>query len=289
MPTVKKQIVRKRRVTRSKNVVNRIAPIHFEEDEGISINLYGKSGTGKTTLCSTFPGPILMLICSALKKPGELRSIDTAANRKRIKTVVLEKSGELKDIIEHVTETGKYNTVALDNATGLQDLILKEILGLEELPAQGSWGMAKQQEWGQVALQMKESLRALLNLDCNRVIIAQERAFNTDDDNDLLMPYVASALSPSVTGWLNPACDYVCQTFIQQKMVVKKIRVGKKVVEKISRTKGVDYCLRTAPDATFTTKFRIPKGGSLPEYIVDPSYDKIKENGGSKRIISDNP
>ncbi len=276
MPTIKKQSVRKKkRVVKSKNVIERIAPIYFDEDDGISINLYGKSGTGKTTLCGTFPGPILMVICSSLKKPGELRSINTAANRKKIKTVVLEKSSELKDIVEHVTESGNYATVALDNATGLQDLILKEVLGLEELPAQGSWGMAKQQEWGQVALQMKESLRALLNLDCNRVIIAQERAFNTDNDNDLLMPYVASALSPSVTGWLNPACDYVCQTFIQQKTVVKNVTIGKKKIQKTSRAKGVDYCLRTAPDPTFTTKFRIPKGGSLPEYIVDPTYAKI--------------
>ena len=280
MPKVKKQIVRKtkKRVTKkATNVIDRIAPINFDEDEGISINLYGKSGTGKTTLWSTFPKPILAIVCSALKKPGELRSINTAANRKTIKQVTLEKSDELKELIEYQQETNTFKTIVLDHATGLQDLLLKEILGLEELPAQGSWGMAQQQDWGQCSLQSKELLRSVLNLFCNRVIIAQERSFNTEGDEELLMPFVASALTPSITGWLGPACDYVCQTFIQQKTIDKKIRVGGKSITKSVRTKGVDYCLRTAPDPTYTTKFRVPKGGVLPEFVVDPSYEKIKK------------
>jgi hypothetical protein len=265
----------KKRRSKSKSAVDRIAPISF--DDSLRVNLYGRSGTGKTTFWSTFPKPILAVICSGCARPGELRSINTVANRKVVKQVALEKTDDVRELIDFQREEGQFKTVVLEHATGLQDLTLKEILGLEELPAQGSWGMAKQQEWGQCALQMKETLRALLGLECNVVIVAQEREFNVESEGDLIMPYVASALTPSVTGWLNPACDYIWQTFLRQKTEERQIRVGKKTIAKQQKVKGVDYCLRTGPDAVYTTKFRVPKGRTLPDVIVDPDYAKVNK------------
>lgn len=251
-----------------------------DQEEGIKINLYGKSGTGKTTLWATFPKPIHAFICSGGKKPGELRSIDTPENRKLITPEIIQESTDISKRIDG--GIGHCKTVVLEHATGLQDLVLKEILGLDELPAQLSWGIARQQDWGQCALQLKEILRALLNLDQNVVIIAQERSFNTDNDgaqsSGIIMPYVAGALTPSVVGWLNPACDYICQTFIRQKVIEREIQVGKKMVKKRVPVPGqVEYCLRTGPDAVYTTKFRLPKrkGSTLPQEIVDPDYGKL--------------
>jgi hypothetical protein len=265
-------------VKKTDSVIDRIGPIGFEGNEGIKINLYGRSGTGKTTLWATFPKPILAIICSGGKKSGELRSINTAEYRKTIKQVVIEKTDEIRELCDYQDREEKFATVVLDHATGLQDITLKEILGLDELPAQGSWGMAKQQDWGQCALQMKEMLRALLSLSSNVVIVAQEREFNNDTESELLMPFVGSALTPSVTGWLNPACDYICQTFIRQRTTVKSTKIGEKVIKTVEAIKGkVDYCLRTAPDSVFTTKFRMPRGTELPECIVDPNFDKIME------------
>lgn len=277
MPVIKKQSMAKS-VKKTDSVIDRIGPIGFEGNEGIKINLYGRSGTGKTTLWATFPKPILAIICSGGKKSGELRSINTAEYRKTIKQVVIEKTDEIRELCDYQDREEKFATVVLDHATGLQDITLKEILGLDELPAQGSWGMAKQQDWGQCALQMKEMLRALLSLSSNVVIVAQEREFNNDTESELLMPFVGSALTPSVTGWLNPACDYICQTFIRQRTTVKSTKIGEKVIKTVEAIKGkVDYCLRTAPDSVFTTKFRMPRGTELPECIVDPNFDKIME------------
>jgi hypothetical protein len=80
-------------------------------------------------------------------------------------------------------------------------------------------------------------------------------------------------------GWLNPACDYICQMFIRERTGKKKVKVKvgdkEKEIEQIVKLGGVDYCLRTAPDAVYTTKFRLPKGHALPECIVDPDYDKL--------------
>lgn len=274
MPKVTKQ----KPTTRGKrtgSVIDRIAPIGFNKERGIKLNLYGRSGTGKTTLWATFPKPILALVCSGGNKPGELLSINTPAYRKSIRQVILEKSDDVGELVNYQNNGAEFQTLVLDHATGLQDLVLKEVLGLEEIPAQLSWGLATQQQYGQVALQMKERLRSLLNLDCNIVIVAQEREFNTDTQSDLLMPFVASALTPSIVGWLNPACDYLCQTFIRSKIEEKEVKVGNKMVKTQQRGSGVEYCLRTAPHDVYTTKFRLPKGTPLPDEIVDPTFEKL--------------
>lgn len=277
MPKIAKQSasVRKKKTVRKKGVIDRIQPIGFDDDEGIKITLYGKSGTGKTTLWSSFPSPILAIICSGGSRPGELRSINTPENKKRIKAVTIEESSEIAELVEHQKETEQFKTIVLDHSSGLQDLKLKEILGIEELPAQLGWGVAQQQDWGQCALQVKETLRSLLSLSCNVVIIAQEREFNTDrDSDDLILPYVGAALTPSITGWLNPACDYIAQTFIRNKVIKKRRKVGKKVVVTEQKGEGVEYCLRVGPDEVFTTKFRVP-GGVTENIIVDPDFEKI--------------
>lgn len=266
MPKVKKQTVKRPRRS-SKGVIGRIAPIRLTE-HGMKLNIYGRSGTGKTTLACTFPKPLLLI--------GAEDGTRSVHNVKGVDFVRIQDSGELTELTEHVADS-KYETVVLDSASALQDMILKEILGIDKLPAQGSWGMAARDKWGQCALQTKERLRALLDLSLHIIIVAQEREFNTDGEGDLLMPFVASALAPSVTGWLNPACDYIGQMFLRQEVVEKEIKIGKKKVKRKQRGKTVEYCLRTAPDPVFTTKFRLPKGQPLPDVVVDPDYVKINK------------
>lgn len=277
MPKVVKQESRpKPRKTGS--VVDRIQPIGSEE-RGRRFLIYGRSGTGKTTLWATFPGPILMIICSGGAKPGEEQSIDTPEYRKKISRVVLSSVSEMSELVDHVRETGKYGTVVLDHGSGFQDMTLKEILGLDELPAQKGWGMATQQQYGQSSLQCKESFRALMNLDTNVVIVAQERQFGEGDssggDDSVIQPTVGAAMSPSVVGWLNPACDCVVRTFIRPKMVEKPSKVNKGKMIKGRDGSKMEFCLLTGVSDLYHTKFRVPKGHHLPEVIVDPTYDKI--------------
>lgn len=281
MPAIKKQT----RVTRRKksgSVVDRISPISFD-DIGIKINLYGRSGTGKTTLWGTFPGKILAIVCSGSKQSAEeLRSLNTPAMRKKVDQVVLQSSMEIDELVDYAQDS-KYKTVVLDHITDFQGLILQEILQLDKIPEQLSWGLATQQQYGQCTLQLKEHLRKLLNLTCNVVLIGQQREYGTsDDDSELAMPYVAASLTPSGVGWLNPACSYICQTFIRSKTIEKQIKIGDKTQTTKVKTGDMEYCLRTGPHSVFTTKFRVPKGTKLPDAIVNPSYDKIMEliNGG---------
>jgi hypothetical protein len=245
---------------------------------GIHALVYGQSGSGKTTLAATFPAPILWLVCSGGNRPGELKSIDTAANRKRITPRIV---STVIGFAELIADAGSHATVVLDHASGLSDLILREILGLEKLPEQKGWGMATQQQYGQLGLQCKEAFRSLLNLPQNVVILAQERTFGGRDDGmdpDIVHPTVGAALTPSVTGWLNPACDYIMQTFKKPKYKEVTAPGGKGTM--MLKDRGVEYCLRVGPHELFQTKFRRPWDGTpLPESIVldDPgkSYEKI--------------
>lgn len=253
-----------------------IEPISFE-DECLRVLLYGESGTGKTTFWGTFPGPILAIVCSGGNRTGELRSLNTPEMKKKVKRLTLDDSSKMAELIPYLQE-GKFKTVVLDHVSGLQDLILKEILGLDELPAQKHWGLATQQQYGQCTQQTKEYCRALLNLNSHIVIIGQERTFGGREegfDGEVISPTRGVAVTPSLAGWLNPACDYVLQAFKRPKMIETVTKVGKKQVKTRKRGKGVEYCLRCEPHDIYYTKFRIPRGKEIPDVLVDPSYDKL--------------
>ena len=259
------------------SVVDRIeSGVSFDESDGIKIILYGRSGSGKTTVWSSFPGPILAVVCSGGMKPGELRSIPVEY-RKKVHPVTISSSLEFKELIEHQEATNKYKTVVLDHVTGFQDKILAELLDMDELPAQKSWGLANQQTYGTMSLQAKQMFRQAFSLDCNVVFVGQERENGTEGDSELITPHVGIALTPSLAGWLYPAADYVCHTFIRPKMVEKVVKIGGKNVTSEVRGKGVEYCLRVGPHDSYITKFRAPKGSELPDVIVDADYDKIME------------
>lgn len=295
MPTVKKQQPKRKRPAKKKSVkskpagkrkktgtaVDRIQSLGYSSDRKLKLNLYGRSGTGKTTFWATFPEKILALICSGGGvNSGEGLSIDTPENRSRIDTVPITSSEDITELVNHQSSTGEYETIVLDHASGLQEVILCEILGipLDEIPPQMSWGIASQQEWGEVALQMKTRLRQILNLsNCHVVVVAQEREFEPSESDEIIAPYVASALTPSVVGWLNQACDQICSTHIRRQMKKVKKKVGGKTVERVEDTGKVEYCLRVLPDPIFTTKFRIPKDKAkeVPGSVVDPSFDKL--------------
>lgn len=277
MPIVKKQSPKGVTVKKSKSVIDRINSIGTDE-EFLKILLYGASGTGKTSFWSTMPGPILALITSGGNKTGELRSINTPENRKKIKQVTIQESSEIIEVIDYVKSSGAFKTIVSDHVSGLQDLILKEILGIDEIPAQKGWGLATQQQYGQCTQQCKEYLRALLNLDANIVIIGQERTFNGKDDgiaSDIIQPTVGVAVAPSLAGWLNPACDFILQTYKRPRMITKTSKIAGKEIKTQSRGSGVDYCIRCEPHDTFITKFRVPKGVKIPTSIVDPTYEKL--------------
>jgi hypothetical protein len=259
------------------SVIDRIRPIGFEEDEGIKVLVWGESGSGKTTFWSTFPRPILCIVVSGGNKSGEARSIDTAENRKVISAVSLDHTDEAIDLTTYAAQTGLFKTVVIDHVTGFQDKVLSQITG-KPIPEQKTWGTASQQQYGQATSQCKDLFRGILNLPINVVFVGQERVNKgvaNDEDSESIKPTVGVNLMPQLAGWVNCAVDYIVQTFKRNKTEKRMIGVGKTQVEQIVTLRQIEYCLRTGPDSTYTTKFRVPKGHYLPDTVPDPSYDKL--------------
>ncbi len=283
MPIVGKQsdkVVDPRKIT---NPLDRIMSVQKVDSGGIKLSLYGKPKTGKTRLISTFPKPVLII--------GSEDGTRSIRNVPDVDFLPLMNSGEVRVIIDRLkagTAGKDYRSVGLDTASRLNDMILAEILGIEELPAQKGWGMASRDQYGQCSLQLKTILRELLSLPQNVVITAHERNFNDEGGggSDMLTPTVGSALSASVCNWLNGAVEYVCQTFIRNK--TEEVELSEGITTSMATGKG-EYCLRTGPHAAYMTGFRVPVGVELPELIVNPTYQKIIDLVNGKILTSNKP
>ncbi len=272
MPKIVKQsrTSSKRRI---KSAVDRIAAVKLSGSKD-KINFYGVSGSGKTTLACTYPKPLLII--------GAEDGTRSVHNIKGVDFVRLTECIELNEILDHVRAGDKYKSIVMDTITSFQAMNISELAGLEDIPVQGSWGMASRDHWGKCALQTKEYIRRILRLAedgvCHTIILAQERTFGIGEDaDDILTPSVMSALTPSTVGWMNPECDYIAQTYKRQSTETVRIKIGGKTKERSHKTDQVEFCLRVAPHPVYTTKFRVPRGQILPEAIVDPNYNKIQK------------
>lgn len=242
--------------------------------------LYGRSGTGKTTLASTYPKPILYL---NIVDNGE----ESISDVEDIDVVDINTS---EDLLEQIlwmhkkASRGKliYKTVVLDTMTQLQGILVRELAEKEKLKIKkgkpGDFGTLTRQHWGQIAgdlIKVIMDIRALEEV--NAVFIAQERVFNAgdeeDDGMDSIAPEVGTKLMPSVNKDLCASVNIVGNTFIRIKVTKTKDKKNLKTIKKIEKI----YCLRLGPNEVYTTKIRKPKGIEAPDYIEDPSYRKLKK------------
>lgn len=252
----------------------------------LSLLLYGESGSGKTTTWASFPGPILCIVCSGGKLAGEFKSINTKEHREKIRGVVCNGGDQVLEQLEEAA-TGKYQTVVLDHATGLQEVLLRDELGLDEVQLQKSYGFTNKDAYQEMARKTKETLFRLLSIpDCHRVIVCQEKDHNQyaqessdeSSDDSTLKPCIGGAVSTSVIKWLNPACDYILQAYKRPVTVEKVTKVGTKNVTTRKKTGEIEYCLRCKPNETFITKFRVPRGHELTDLVIgveDSAFDRI--------------
>lgn len=244
-----------------------------------STALYGRSGSGKTTLAATWPKPILFL--NILDNGTD--SISDYPDDE-IEVVDITTSDELKDLILWCHKKAnkgrlKYRTIVLDTLSQLQGILVNELGEQKGLSKKGKkagdFGTLTKQDWGSIAGDLKSAVMDIRNLPVESVFIAQERIFNAGDEEDdglsQLEPEVGPKLMPSVKNDLNASVSIIGNTFIRIK--VTKERDERK---RLKKTVTKQYCLRLGPNPVYTTKIRKPKGVEAPDYIVDPTFRKIK-------------
>ena len=235
-----------------------------------SWTIYGRSGTGKTTLASTFPGPALLV---DIRDEGT----DSVQDVKGLKVLEIETWGDLQDLYWYLhSNPGKFSTVILDTITQAQQILVEEIgesKGLKN-KAPGEWGTLTKQDWGTVASELKSWITNMRSLPMEVVFLAQDRTFNIAEEEDSegqIDPEVGPRLSPSVMSHLCAAVSMIGNTFIRER--IKKVKIGGKTKEKSVK----EYCIRLGPNPYYITKLRKPRSIELPDFLTNPTYEDILE------------
>lgn len=243
----------------------------------VSAALYGRSGTGKTTLAASWPKPILYL---NIADNGE----ESISDIEDLDVVDITTSDELLEQVLWLAKKanrGKliYKTIILDTMTQLQSMLVRELVEKEKINTKkkrpGDFGTLTRRHWGLIAGDLIKVIMDIRALPVNSVFIAQERVFNSGDEEndgaDALAPEVGTKLMPSVNKDLCASVNIVGNTFIRIKVTKVKDPDTKKITREIEK----QFCLRLGPNEVYTTKIRKPKGIEAPDYIIDPTFRKI--------------
>lgn len=265
---------------RSSTTAGRSLPVRRagSATKGRAYAIYGRAGTGKTTLSGTFPGRILLL---DLNDRGD----DSVSDVDDLDVMDVSDPDDLDDAYWFLKKNpSKYRTVVIDTVTQLQQMFVERIAERKNskkkggtTKAAGDWGTMTKQDWGEVAAEMKTEITRFRDLPMEVVFLAQDRVFGGEDDDEggFLEAEVGPRLSPSVNKHLCAAVHVIGNTFLRLKKIKKKTEKNGK--EKIVTTEKIVYCLRVGPNPVYTTKVRKPKDIDVPEYIENPSYDDILE------------
>lgn len=236
-----------------------------------SFLFYGRSGTGKTTVSATFPGPRLLIDVND-RGTDSIADTDTDVIQVTSWSMLDDVYWDMKDNPARYT---KYKTLIVDTVSQAQGMAIEHVLTKKKKSADraGDWGVMSQREWGEVAQLMKSMIINYRDLPFIVVFLAQDRVSKEgdEDDNELddIMPEIGPSLSPSVAKNLCAAVYVIGNTFIRRKIDVKEVN-GKKV-----EREKMQYCMRIGPHPICLTKVRKPKAVTIPAVIVDPGYDDI--------------
>lgn len=263
------------------SILSQAIPIEELASSPIKIVIYGDNRVGKSYLACQFPKPLLLMSL----EPNATGGAKSITKFKNVTYLRVESSDKALRLASELRQNNPFKTVVIDSATSLQDIILKEILNLPEVPDMNSWGMATMDNYRARSEKTRETLRPFLNLDCHTVITAKQRDHNALADmkpritkGAQIESFFAADLGGATVGWLHDACDYICQLVIQKEVVTRKRinPISKKEIEEEVETGKIIRRLRTMYHPNYAAGFRAPDPTKVPEYIDDPTYDKIQ-------------
>ncbi len=266
MPATRKKKKVARRKTRRKAPVQRSilsgAKPLTQVETNIVMLVYGRSGSGKTHFSSTFPTPSLLIDCNE-------GGTDTIADREDIDHVLITNWDEFDALYWELADGTDYVSIIIDQITALQDFSMTEI---RRKAKKGPDDVFSTRNWGQMGGLLKTGLEQMRDLkhQYNVCFIAHERVFDNagDDEDDVIIPSVSARLIPSVVPFIEGAVDTIGGTFIRERWVG----------EGDEQEAVAEYCMRIGPQQYYATKIRRPaSAGSLPDVIVNPTFQKIKD------------
>lgn len=259
----------------------------------IKMLIYGQNRVGKTYLACSFPKPLL-LVSFEPTESGGATSVTGIDGVSYLHLTSSQKGYQLCDEMNRL-KTFPFQTVAVDSVTSYQDVHLREILGIEKLPEQLSFGAVSGDQYRERAERTKEGLRPFANLPCHVVFLAKERDHNppkeekTNPRTGKTQPdmrprflrgiqqesFISADLGGGTVGWLQDVCDYIGRLYFDKEVrTYEKMVAGKKETY-TEETGQFVRCLRTLYHPNFAAGMR-SSHGNVPEAIEEPTYEKIQ-------------
>ena len=234
----------------------------LDMDTPTIITLYGRPGTGKTTISCTLPKPLLLI---DVKDKGTDSGKREDLEPGDITVFGLESFDEIYDIYDYLEENpDRFKSVVIDHMTALQDFCYGKVMD-EEGKSRMSQGM-----YGTAGGYMKEVINLYKGLTDHGItpcFNCQDRMESGDGEGeDQLLPEVGPGLMPSVARTLCAASRVIGHTY--QFENVEKLE-GAKV------RRNIEFRLRLGPNPYYITKVTRPFGTPCPQFLVNATYQDI--------------
>ena len=234
----------------------------LELDTPTIITLYGRPGTGKTTIACTGPKPLLLL---DVKDKGTDSGKREDLEPGDITVFELENFDEIYEVYDYIQDNPeRFKSVAIDHMTALQDFCYQKVMD-EEGKSKMSQGM-----YGTAGNYLKEVInlyKGLTDIGITPIFNCQDRMESGDGEGEhQLLPEVGPSLMPSVARTLCAASRVIGHTY--QFENVEKLD-GAKV------RRNIEFRLRLGPNPYYITKVTRPVGTPCPMFLVDASYKDI--------------
>lgn len=234
----------------------------LDMDTPTIITLYGRPGTGKTTISCTLPKPLLLI---DVKDKGTDSGKREDLEPGDITVFELESFDEIYDIYDYLEENpDRFKSVVIDHMTALQDFCYEKVMD-EEGKSKMSQGM-----YGTAGGYLKEVInlyKGLTDLGITPCFNCQDRMESGDGEGeDQLLPEVGPSLMPSVARTLCAASRVIGHTY--QFENVEKLE-GAKV------RRNIEFRLRLGPNPYYITKVTRPFGTPCPQFLVNATYKDI--------------
>lgn len=250
-----------KKVTKKSSLEDRFKDL-LDLDTPTIITLYGRPGTGKTTISCTLPKPLLLI---DVKDKGTDSGKREDLEPGDITVFELETFDEIYDIYDYIEENpDRFKSVVIDHMTALQDFCYNKVMD-EEGKSRMSQGM-----YGTAGGYLKEVInlyKGLTDLGITPCFNCQDRMESGDGEGeDQLLPEVGPSLMPSVARTLCAASRVIGHTY--QFENVEKLD-GAKV------RRNIEFRLRLGPNPYYITKVTRPMGTPCPMFLVDATYKDI--------------
>lgn len=223
----------------------------------VSATIYGKGGTGKTSLLGTMPGQGLILDI-----PQVEGGTVVLKGRENIDVFSVEQWNHFQDVYDGLrqgvlspTTNKPYTWVAIDTISAAQELAKRKALRERQLDSAPN--QTSQQDWGKIGQLMSELFYQFGTLTQHVIFTSQERLRESNDGSVEYQP----AISPMSLDALHPPQFLIGRLYMAEVFGETGVRMERR--------------LRVQTGDRYFVKVRAIPGRELKSVLVEPNLGEI--------------